>query len=145
MDVVSSVAAVVGLVFNFATAIKTCNDIRGRYKDAEKTIGSIRHELETLQGALQGLANLMMHDASALTSQWDTNKTLPGTFERALRGFKRTIKGLQDDMEPLRNHRSLGKMDKVKMIWNEDGMKEHLGQLRAQSSALQLLLLVLQT
>lgn len=59
MDVVSSAAAVVGLVFNFATAIKTCNDIRGRYKDAEKTIGSIRHELETLQGALQELANIM--------------------------------------------------------------------------------------
>lgn len=145
MDVVSSVGAVVGLVFNFATAIKTCNDIRGRYKDADRTIGSIRHELETLQGALQGLANLMMHDASALTSRWDTNKMLPGTFERAVRGFRRTIRGLQDDMEPLRGIGRLGKMDKVKMIWNEDGMKEHLVQLRAQSSALQLLLLVLQT
>jgi hypothetical protein len=44
MDVVSSAAAVVGLVFNFATAIKTCNDIRGRYKDADRTIESVRHE-----------------------------------------------------------------------------------------------------
>lgn len=145
MDVVSSVSAIVGLVFTFATAIKTCNDIRGRYKDADRTIGSIRDELETLQGALQQLANLMMHDASALTSQWDTNKTLPGTFERAVRGFKRTIRSLQDDMEPLRNHARLERMDKVNLIWNDDGMKEHLGQLRAQSSALQLLLLVLQT
>jgi hypothetical protein len=92
MDVVSSVGGVVGLVFNFATAIKTCNDISGRYKDADRTIGSIRHELETLQGALQELANLMMHDASALTSRWDTNKSLAGTFERTVGGFKRTIK-----------------------------------------------------
>jgi nucleoside diphosphate kinase len=59
MDVVSSVGAIVALVFNFATAIKTCNDIRGRYKEAEKTVGSIRHELETLQGALQELASIM--------------------------------------------------------------------------------------
>ena len=145
MDVVSSVAAVVGLVFNFATAIKTCNDIRGRYKDADRTIRSIKHELETLQGALQELANLMMHDASALTSRWDTNKSLPGTFDRALSGFKRTINGLQADMAPLRSNSPLGKMDKAKLLWNEEGMKEHLGQLRAQSSALQLLLLVLQT
>jgi hypothetical protein len=146
MDIVSSAAAVVGLVFNFATAIKTCNDLRSRYRDAARTIESLKHELETLQGALQELANLMMHDADALASRWDSNKTLPTTFARAIRGFKRTIKGLLDDMEPLRwKDSSLGKMDKVKLLWNEDAMKEHLGQLRAQSSALQLLLLVLQT
>lgn len=146
MDVVSSAAAVVGLVFNFATAVKACNDLRGRYTDATRTIDSIKHELETLQGALQELANLMMHDADALASRWDSNKTLPTTFSRALRGFKRTIKCLLDDFEPLkRKDPGLGKMDKAKLLWKEDAMKEHLGQLRAQSSALQLLLLVLQT
>ena len=62
-----------------------------------------------------------------------------------MRGFKKTIKSLQGDMEPLRSDLRLGEMDKVKLIWNEESMKEHLGQLRAQSSALQLLLLVLQT
>jgi hypothetical protein len=86
-----------------------------------------------------------MNDADALTSRWDTKQTLPRTFERAVRGFKRTIKSLQDDMEPLHNKDRLGKRDKVPFIWNEDGMKEHLGQLRAQSSALQLLLMVLHT
>ncbi|TVY15675.1 hypothetical protein LARI1_G004961 [Lachnellula arida] len=146
MDIVSSAAAVVGLVFNFATAIKTCNDLRSRYKDAARTIESIKHELETTQGALQGIANLMMHDADALASRWDSNKTLPTTFARAIKGFKKTINGLLDDMEPLKRKDSrLGKMDKVKLLWNEDAMKEHLGQLRAQSSALNLLLTVLQT
>ncbi|KAF4625899.1 hypothetical protein G7Y89_g12267 [Cudoniella acicularis] len=146
MDIDSSAATVVGLVFQFATAIKTCNDLRSRYKDAARTIESIRHELETLQGALQELANLMMNDADALASRWDSSKTLPMTFARAIRGFKRTIKGLLQDMEPLRRKDSgLGKMDKFQFLWNEDAMKEHLGQLRAQSSALQLLLLVFHT
>jgi hypothetical protein len=94
---------------------------------------------------LEELLNLMMHDASALTSRWDTNKSLSRTFEKAVRGFRKTIKGLQDDIKPLQTNARLGKMDKVKLLWNDDGMKEHLGQLRAQSSALQLLLLVLQT
>ena len=145
MDVVSFVSMVVGFVFNLVTAIKNRNDSRGSYKDAEKTIGSFRHELETLQGTFRELANLMMHEVSVLTSRWDTSKTLPGTFERAVGGSKRTTKGLQEDVEPLRNNRPLGKIDKVKMIWNEDGMKEHLAQLRPQSGALQLSLLVLQT
>lgn len=48
-------------------------------------------------------------------------------FERAVRGFKRTITSLQDDMEPLQSNLRLGKMDKIKFLWNEDGMKEHLG------------------
>jgi hypothetical protein len=44
MDIVSSASAVVGLVFNFATAAKTCKAVRGRYKDAALTIDSIRQE-----------------------------------------------------------------------------------------------------
>ena len=73
------------------------------------------------------LSPLRMNDASALTSRWDTKKTLPRTFERAMKGFKRTITSLQDDMEPLQSNLRLGKMDKIKFLWNEDGMKEHLG------------------
>jgi DNA repair ATPase RecN len=144
MDVVSSVATVIGLVFNFATAAKTCNDIRGRYKGAARTIDSLKHELETLQGALQELANLMMHDASALASRWDTNKTLSRTFARAMKGFERTIKGLQAELEGLKGEkREITSLEKVKVIWNEDGMRQHLDQLRGQASALQLLLQVL--
>lgn len=86
-----------------------------------------------------------MNNASAFTSRWDTKQNLPRTFERAVRGFKRTINSLQDDMDPLKSKQRLDKRDKIALVWNEEGMKEHLGQLRAQSSALQLLLMVLQT
>jgi hypothetical protein len=48
MDIASSAANVVGLVFNFAKAAKTCKAVRGRYKDAAFTIDSIRHQSETL-------------------------------------------------------------------------------------------------
>jgi hypothetical protein len=119
MDVISSVAAVVGLVFNFATAAKTCNDIRGRYNGAERTIDSLKH---------------------------DTNKTLSRTFARATKGFERTIKGLQAELEELKGERrGITRLEKVKVIWNEDGMRQHLDQLRGQAGALQLLLQVLHT
>jgi hypothetical protein len=145
MDIVSSASAVVGLVFNFATAAKTCKDVRGRYKAAALTIDSIKQELETLQGALQQLANLMMHDASALTSQWDTDQSLSGTFTRSMKGFERTIRGLQAELDKLKLEKEvLGRLDKAKVVWNEDGMREHLSRLRSQAGALQLLLHVLQ-
>jgi uncharacterized protein YukE len=145
MDIISSASAVVGLVFNFATAAKTCKAVLGRYKDAALTIESIRQELETLQAALQQLANLMMHDASALASQWDIDKSLPRTFSRSVNGFEQTIKGLQAELDRLRFEREMpGRMEKAKVVWNEDGMREHLGRLRSQAGALQLLLQVLQ-
>jgi hypothetical protein len=146
MDIISSASAIVGLVFSFATAAKTCNAVRGRYKAAALTLDSIRQELETLQGALQQLANLMMHDASALTSQWDTDHSLSGTFARSMKGFEGTIKGLQAELDRLKSEKEvLGRLDKAKVVWNEDGMREHLSRLRSQAGALQLLLQVLQT
>ncbi len=145
MDIISSASAVVGLVFNFATVAKTCKAVHGRYKDAGITIDSIREESETLQAALQQLANLMMHDASALTSQWDTDRSLSGTFERVVKGFERTIKGLQAELNRLKFEKETpGRLEKAKVVWNEDGMREHLGRLRSQAGALQLLLQVLQ-
>jgi hypothetical protein len=48
MDIASSAANVVSLVFNFAKAAKTCKAVRGRYKDAAFTIDSIWHQSETL-------------------------------------------------------------------------------------------------
>lgn len=36
-----------------------------------------------------------------------------------------------------------GAMENTKLLWDEDSIEEHLGQLRPQESALQLLLLVL--
>jgi hypothetical protein len=144
MDIISSASAVVGLVF--ATAAKTSNAVRGRYKAAALTLDSIRQELETLQAALQQLANLMMHDASALTSQWDTDHSLSGTFARSMKGFERTIKGIQTELDRLKSEKEvLGRLDKAKVVWNEDGMREHLSRLRSQAGALQLLLQVLQT
>lgn len=146
MDPVSSVAAIVGLVFNFATAAKTCNDIRGRYQGAGKTIDSIKHELETLQGALEALANLMIHDPSALASQWDTNKTLSGTFAQALQGLKTALERLYGELKGLEGQKKeLDRFEKAKVVWNEGGMREHLDQLRNEANALQFILNVLQS
>ncbi|PMD67380.1 uncharacterized protein K444DRAFT_14718 [Hyaloscypha bicolor E] len=145
MDIASSAANVVGLVFNFAKAAKTCKAVRGRYKDAAFTIDSIRHQSETLQAALHQLANLMLHDASALTSQWDNNKSLSKTFAATINGLEQTNAKLQADLERLHlGKEKLGPTDKAKVVWNEDVMREHQSRLQSQVGSLQFLLQVLQ-
>lgn len=145
MDIASSAANVVSLVFNFAKAAKTCKAVRGRYKDAAFTIDSIRHQSETLQVALHQLANLMLHDASALTSQWDNDKSLSKTFTATINGLEQTNAKLQDDLERLHlGKEKLGPSDKAKVVWNEDVMREHQSRLQSQVGSLQFLLQVLQ-
>lgn len=144
MDVVSSVGAVVALVFNLARAIKATKDICDRYRDAASTMQKVLVELETLHGALQELVNLMMYDAGALTSRWDTNRTLPVTFAKATTNFEATIKALLKDLEMMTSQASK-KSARIKYLWNDSRMQEHLVQLRGQTGALQLLLTVMQT
>ena len=150
MDVVGSVGAVVGLVFNFAKAIKTCSDIKGRYDGIDETIGSVKDELETLQGALKQLMDLMVNDAAALSSRWDVDKHLPQTFAGAMSGFKRTIAVLLRDLDGLHSAvrdggKEVGRGKKAGFLWNENNMNGHCVQLRSQAGALHLLLGVLQT
>lgn len=150
MDVVASIGAVVGLVFNFAKAIKICHDIKGRYEGVDETVASIKDELETLQGALKQLMALMVNDAEALSSRWDEEKHLPQTFAGAMNGFKRTIQILLDDLKGLHSSvrdggKEMGKGKKAAFVWNEAGLNGHCVQLRSQAAALHLLLGVLQT
>ncbi|KUJ14778.1 uncharacterized protein LY89DRAFT_122246 [Mollisia scopiformis] len=146
MDIVSSASAVVGIIFSLAKVIKTCSDVQGRYQHADCTVNALRHELEILQAALQELANLMMHDASALSSRWDTSATLPLTFKDAVLGFQRTIASLEKDFELLKpTGPTLKKSEKINLLWNDDGLNKYKDQIRGQSNALNLLLQVLQT
>lgn len=150
MDVVSSVGAIVGLVFNFAKAIKCCHDIKGKYHEVDETIASVKDELETLQGALKQLMALMMNDLDALSSQWDEERHLPMIFAGAMKGFDRTIGVLMEDLKGLHSKvrdggSEMGKRKKAKFMWNESGLNGHCVQLRSQAGALQLLLGILQT
>jgi hypothetical protein len=89
----------------------------------------------------------MLKDASALSSRWDTNKSLPETFSRTLGALKRTIDGLYKEMRLGRTRVAapLPTLGRVKYIWGEKEMETNLVQLRGQSANLTLLLNVVQT
>jgi hypothetical protein len=146
MDFATSAGAVIALVFNVVTAVKGCADLCSRYREVDTRVQKIQDELGTLEGALRELGILMMNDASAVKSRWDSDKALPVTFSRTLNALRRTIDGLHKEMNQERTGDSpLKKMDKAKYLWGENDMERHLIQLRGQSANLNLLLNVVQT
>jgi hypothetical protein len=149
MDAASAAAAIVGLVFNCATAIKACNDLLGKFRNADRILRSMATEASTLRSALLQLQHLMMRDPVALSSRWDMESMLPQTFETAIEGFRDMLAVLIGHLEGLtRKRRAAGlqvtRVAKGKMLWNEAEMQDILVQVRAQQHSLQFLLTILQ-
>jgi hypothetical protein len=150
MDAACAASALVGLLFNCATAIQQCNDLRGKYKAADRTLRSIATEGSTLRTSLLQLEHLMLRDPAALSSRWDIESMLPQTFETAIESFNTVLDVLLLEFEKFNGKAGLSSGSaltrglKVKLLWNESAMQDVLVQLRAQQQSLQFLLTILQ-
>jgi hypothetical protein len=150
MEAACAASALVGLVFNCATAFKTCNDLRGKYKRADQTLQSITTEASTLQLCLNQLQHLMQRDPAALSSRWIVEPMLPQTFETVIESFQRMILSLLEELEKVTGRRTsssdgcLVRSSKVKLLWNEAAMQGLLRQIHAHQQSLQFLLHILQ-
>ncbi len=151
MDAVCAASALVGLLFNCATAVKQCNDLRGHYKNADQTLRSIATEVSTLRSSIHQLQHLMQRDPAALSSRWDLKSMLPQTFEAAIQAFNNVLDALLlelatfkfDDKAGQSLKLTLTRGLKIKLLWSESAMQDLLVQLRAQQQSLQFLLNVL--
>jgi benzoyl-CoA reductase/2-hydroxyglutaryl-CoA dehydratase subunit BcrC/BadD/HgdB len=153
MDAVCAASALVGLLFNCATAVKQCNDLRGHYKAADRTLRSIATEASTLRTSTHQLQHLMQRDPAALSSRWDFESMLPQTFEAAIQAFNGVLDALLRELEKFKSSSSdmarqfsestLTRGLKIKLLWNESTMQDLLIQLRAQQQSLHFLLNVL--
>ncbi|KAH6666929.1 hypothetical protein B0J14DRAFT_192378 [Halenospora varia] len=150
MDAACAAAALVGLVFNCATAFKACNDLRGKYKNVDQTLQSIATEVSTLQLCLGQLQHLMQRDPAGLSSRWNVEPMLPQTFHTAIESFRKMILDLLRELEKIAGRRSssseipLMRSSKFKFLWNEAAMQDLLSQIRAHQQSLQFLLHILQ-
>ncbi|KAH8682800.1 hypothetical protein BGZ60DRAFT_560573 [Tricladium varicosporioides] len=150
MDAACAAAALVGLVFNCATAFKACNDLRGKYKNVDQTLQSIATEVSTLQLCLGQLQHLMQRDPAGLSSRWNVEPMLPQTFHTAIESFRKMILDLLRELEKINGRRSSSseilpmRRSKFKFLWNEATMQDLLSQIRAHQQSLQFLLHILQ-
>ena len=150
MDAACAASALVGLIFNCATAVQACNDLRGKYKSADQTLRSIATEGSTLGASLLQLQHMMLRDPAALASRWDVKSMLPQTFETAIESFAKVLDALLLKLKELDGSAgsspgmTLTRSLKIKLLWNENSMRDMLIQLRGHQQSLQFLLTILQ-
>lgn len=126
MEAICAVSAIASLIYNCGTVVKVCNDIRVKFKDADKTLRSIATETSVLQGSLHQLHHLMLRDPAALSSRWDVASMLPQTFELAIESFEKTLKELlvqlekfkSDDKASFTSGALLTRSLKIRLLWN---------------------------
>lgn len=122
--------------------MRDADALAGRWDDGKGEMA------RTFERAIKGLERTVRSLEGDLGIQRGRRKRRPS---EDLRGRGRAMieivgeEGEDERRSLVREKRKMGKREKGKVLWNEDAMKEHLGQLRAQASAMQLLLLVLHT
>ncbi|KAL8893724.1 MAG: hypothetical protein Q9192_004985 [Flavoplaca navasiana] len=141
-------ASILGLIATAGTiasaitkTIRDLSDLRAQYTDANLRIRLLVQELSTIKSALS-----QINDWAHFLDDNHNQAELKDALQVALDGVELAMGALAEEVHALVHDTStsanvaLSFRDKTKFAWNEQNMKEHENRLRAQVSALQLLL-----
>ena len=125
------------------------NNVKVKYSQSNMTISAIVSECSVIAAALTQIEGIAKKDPDGFASRLDPSASqLGASFELAMGGCSITLAVLNEEVEKLTVGEKVGFLGwkpKVKYIWNEAGMRDLLGTLRGQQSALHLLLAAVQT
>ncbi|KAL8680712.1 MAG: hypothetical protein Q9186_003110 [Xanthomendoza sp. 1 TL-2023] len=141
-------ASILGLIATAGTiastitkTIRDLSDLRSQYTDANVRIRLLIKELSTIKSSLTQINDWahLLDDAHNQAELKDALQVALDGVELAMGALAEEVQALVDDTsDPSRVN--LGFRGKTKFAWNEQDMMEHENRLRAQVSALQLLL-----
>jgi hypothetical protein len=143
MDPLSITAATSSLVFQIVKNGKALADIYEKYKDAQRCIFMMQTECTVLAAALSRV-EIVFHARSKSTVQ-DYPASLLQALDLSLVGCTLTLSILSREIDNLTKGSygegvAVKKMKRARYVWSEASMNDLLLQLRAQSSAIALLL-----
>lgn len=121
--------------------IRDLSDLRAQYTDANLRIRLLVQELSTIKSALS-----QINDWAHFLDDNHNQAELKDALQVALDGVELAMGALAEEVHALVHDTStsanadLSFRGKTRFAWNEQNMKEHENRLRAQVSALQLLL-----
>ena len=149
MDPLSISTAVAALVTTSTKAVVLCNTLVGKYKNAPRTLASIRTECTTVKAGLSYIYYLINRDTELFSSQMQAHGPLAETLDVALTGCTVTFSLLDCELQKLYDKSgdrdSFKWKDRMRFIWDEKVAKELLDQMRGLQSAVTLVLTALQT
>ena len=141
-------ASILGLISSAGTiastitkTIRNLSDLKATYAESNVRIRLLIKELSTIKSSLT-----QINDWAHFLDETDNQADLKEALQVALDGVDLAMGALAEEVQGLvqgatpTSHVQLGFREKTKYAWSEANMKEHENRLRAQVSALQLLL-----
>ena len=141
-------ASILGLIATAGTiagaitqTIRDLSDIRAQFTDADVRVRLLIQELSTIKSSLT-----QINDWAHILDTSHNQTELRDALQVALDGVELAMGALGEEVHNLVRETStasrveLGFRAKTKFAWEEKNLKEHESRLRAQVSALQLLL-----
>lgn len=125
--------------------IKSLSQLRGQYEDADLRIRLLIGELSAVKSALT-----QIHDWTHYLDDGHKQRDVLEGLQISLDGCQLAMDALAEEINLLLVGTSsgdgsgMGFKRRAKYVWNENTLKEHENRLRAQISALQLLLQAVQ-
>lgn len=132
---IASAGAIIGGITKTAHMLCT---LRGKYTEADLTLGSIITELAVVKAALHQIQDWIDYNKDGLIQE-----ELGEALAVSLSGCKECIDLLSEDVKDMVGgigQRGAEVLMRTRTLWNEAMMKEHQNRLHHQISALQLLL-----
>lgn len=125
------------------TCAKLLRDIRSKYKNASLTIASMATECVTIQAALCQIESLTEKDPELYISRLEVRPDLKSALDTAITGCTTTFAVLEDELSKLADDST--RKGKFQYLWNESTMRELLSQIRSQYSAINFLVMAIQS
>ncbi len=149
MDPITIATTVGGLIGTCVKVTKYASSLLSSYKDAPLAISTIASETYVLSAALSQVENVAIHSPASLESRLKGQKNFTTAFDMALSGCSLVLSVLEKDLLALTGGKEpgsvVGKLERVRVMWNQERLKELLGQVRGQQIGLNLLISALQT
>jgi len=150
MDPLSIAGGVLSLVSSGFKISRSLNTLRNKYKSAPATLSALSVECSVTCAALYQIQDLLTSRPEFLTSQSDSRSMLTDMFELALLGCAATFSVLDEELTKVeydgkKGVFKVGFKSRLKLIWNEDTLKELLQQMRDQRSSIGFLIETVQT
>ncbi|KAL8889677.1 MAG: hypothetical protein Q9215_003087 [Flavoplaca cf. flavocitrina] len=142
----SIISGTVGLVAQCSRTICRLHTISERFKYAKLTVGSMSLGLETIQWTWTRIGIILEGWANEHEVRQDETDDIIAQINRSLSGGTLVISALEQDLKPYdttSEHALFGLRTRVKVLWNEQTLRDHQERLRDQVNSMNLLLNVL--
>lgn len=147
MDPVSAFGLISGgiqVLQAIGSTVHGLNQLYGKYKNADLTIQSLIQELNCIGMALSSLKEWIRINSTNNPEPEEYNNDLAIALEGCRVVMDVVSQDVFDLVKSEQEDQATGLRIRLRVVWNEETMKGHQEKLRAQVTALQLLLQVCQ-